>query len=102
MGLLQDQQNIRNQRSNIAGLRSNGVQFQQTLSENLRQIPEDPTEVVRNRLQVAQTRQSLYDQEFALISAEAQFQARVDELKIDQPDLLKLLHSQVSGSDYLV
>ncbi len=83
LGLLQDQQNIRNQRTSIAGLRSNVVQFQQTLKENLRQIPEDSTEVVRNRLQIAQARQNLFNQEFALVSAQAQYQARVDELKIN-------------------
>ena len=74
-GLLQDQQNIRNQRTSIAGLRSNVVQFQQTLKENLRQIPDDATEVVRNRLQIAQARQNLLNQEFALVSAQAQYQA---------------------------
>lgn len=83
LGLLQNQQNIRNQRSNIEGLRSNVIQFQQTLQENLKTIPEDPTEVVRNRLQIAQARQTLYNQEFALASAEAQYQAEVDNLKVD-------------------
>lgn len=83
LGLLQDRQNIRNQRTNIAGLRSNVISFQQTLNENLRQIPEDPTEVVRNRLQVAQARQTLYNQEFSLLTAEAQLQAQIDSLKIN-------------------
>ncbi len=83
LGLLQDQQNIRNQRTSIAGLRSNVSQFQQTLKENLRRIPDDPTEVVRNRLQIAQARQNLFNQEFSLASAQAAYQARVDELKIE-------------------
>lgn len=83
LGLLQDQQNIRNQRTNIAGLRSNVIQFQQTLRENLRQIPDDPTEVVRNQLQIAQARQNLFNQEFALTTAQAQYQTRIDQLKID-------------------
>ena len=74
LGLLQDRQNIRNQRSNITGLRTRTVGFQQTLNESLRQIPDDPTVVVQNRLQVAQTRQTLFDQEFALSSAEAAYQ----------------------------
>ena len=90
LGLLQSQQNIKNQRSNIAGLRSNVYQFQQTLRENLRTLPEDPTELVRNRLQVAQARQTLYDQEFALASANAQYQSRVDDFKVElglPPDL---------------
>ena len=90
LGLLQAQQNIKNQRSNIAGLRSNAYQFQQTLRENLRTLPDDPTELVRNRLQVAQARQTLYDQEFALASAHAQYQSRVDDFKVElglPPDL---------------
>lgn len=83
LGLLQSRQNIRNQQSNIAGLRSNVMQFQQTLNENLQTIPDDPTELVRNRLQVAQARQTLYDQEFALVSAQAQYQARLDNYKVE-------------------
>ncbi len=82
LGLLQDRQNIRNQRTNITGLRARTIGFQQTLNESLRQIPDDPTVVVQNRLQVAQTRQTLFDQEFALSSAEAAYQAQVDGLKI--------------------
>ena len=81
LGLLQDRQNIRNQRTNITGLRARTIGFQQTLNESLRQIPDDPTVVVQNRLQVAQTRQTLFDQEFALSSAEAAYQAQVDGLK---------------------
>ena len=83
LGLLQNQQSIRNSQFNIAGLRSNVVGFQQTLDESLRTIPDDPTVVVRNRLQVAQTRQELYDQEFALVSAQAAYQSQVDNLKFD-------------------
>ena len=83
LGLLQNRQNIRNQQSNIAGLRSNVMQFEQTLNENLQTIPEDPTELVRNRLQVAQARQTLYDQEFALVSAQSQYQARLDNYKVE-------------------
>ena len=83
LGLLQNRQNIKNQESNIAGLRSNVMQFEQTLAENLQTIPDDPTELVRNRLQIAQARQTLYDQEFALVSAQAQYQARLDNYKVE-------------------
>ncbi|MCP4191623.1 MAG: hypothetical protein GY768_13440 [Planctomycetaceae bacterium] len=82
-GLLQDRQNIRNQQTNIAGLRANVVRFQQTLNENLRQIPENPTQVVSDRLQIAQARQQLYNTEFALASAEAGYQSSVDNFKIE-------------------
>ena len=82
-GLLQDRQNIRNQRTNITGLRANVVRFEQTLSENLQQIPDNPTQVVSDRLQIAQARQNLYNQEFALASAEASFQGSLDNFKIE-------------------
>ena len=82
-GLLQDRQNIRNQRTNITGLRANVVRFEQRFSENLQQIPDNPTQVVSDRLQIAQARQNLYNQEFALASAEASFQGSLDNFKIE-------------------
>ena len=83
IGLLQARQGIRNTRANITGLRSSLVQFQDTLRENLRKIPEDPTEIVRNRLQIAQARQTLYEAEFGLITAESGYQTFLETFKSD-------------------
>lgn len=83
LGLLQVQQSIINQQANISGLRSNLIQFQETLQENLRQIPEDPTEIVRNRLQLAQTRQQLYQAEFTLLTLQTLYQTTLDDFKMD-------------------
>ena len=83
IGLLQARQGIRNTQANITGLRASLLQFQDTLQENLRKIPEDPTEIVRNRLQIAQARQTLYEAEFGLITAEAGYQTFLETFKSD-------------------
>ena len=83
IGLLQARQGIRNNQANIMGLRTSLLQFQDTLRENLRKIPDDPTEIVRNRLQIAQARQTLYTAEFALITAESGYQSFLDTFKAD-------------------
>ena len=83
IGLLQARQGIRNTQANITGLRASLLQFQDTLRENLRKIPEDPTEIVRNRLQIAQARQNLFEAEFGLITSEAGYQTFLETFKSD-------------------
>lgn len=82
LGLLQDQQGIRNQQTTITGLRSNLAQLRDSLQENLTQIPDDPETIVRERLQIAQSRQALLNAESRLLVAQAQYQASLDSFKV--------------------
>jgi hypothetical protein len=86
LGLLQSQQDIRIQQSNIAGLRSNLAQLREMLRENLTTISDTPVgaiDIVRDRLQIAQARQALLNSETRLLTAEATYQQTLDQFKID-------------------
>ncbi len=84
MGLLQTQQNIRNQEENIERLRSNLFRLEQVLVE-LRTRAGDPAlvdNILRQDLQVAQARQALFNSESTLLNARANFQGTLDAFKI--------------------
>ncbi|MBC8357298.1 MAG: hypothetical protein H8E66_35460 [Planctomycetes bacterium] len=80
-GLLQTQQDIRNQQVTIAGLRSNLAQLRDSLRENLTQIPDDPETIIRERLQIAQARQALLNAESRLLNSQASYQLTLDNYK---------------------
>lgn len=82
LGLLQDQQDIRNQQTTISGLRTNLAQLRDSLQESLTQIPDDPETVVRARLQIAQSRQALLNSESRLLTAQADYQSTLDTFKV--------------------
>jgi len=82
LGLLQDQQDIRNQQITISGLRTNLAQLRDSMQESLTQIPDDPELIVRERLQIAQSRQALLNAESRLLIAEATYQSTLDAFKI--------------------
>ncbi len=80
-GLLQTQQDIRNQKVTIAGLRSNLAQLRESLRENLTKIPDDPETILRERLQIAQARQALLNAESRLLNSLASYQSTLDNFK---------------------
>ena len=80
-GLLQTQQDIRNQQLTIARLRSNLSELRESLAENLQKIPDDAETIVTERLQIAQARQALLDAESRLLIAQASYQATLDNFK---------------------
>ena len=83
MGLLQSQQDIRNQESNIAGLRSSLLQLEESLRESLRKIPDRPDDILRQRLQIAQARQALVNAQSRLLNTQNQYQGELDQFKLD-------------------
>lgn len=80
-GLLQTQQDIRNQQVTIAGLRSNLAQLRDSLRESLTKIPDDPETIIRERLQIAQARQALLNAESRLLNSQASYQSTLDNFK---------------------
>lgn len=80
-GLLQNQQDIRNQQLTISRLRSNLVELRESLEENLQQIPDDAETIVRERLQIAQARQALLDAESRLLISQASYNGSLDNFK---------------------
>jgi hypothetical protein len=72
LGLLQDQQQIRNQASNIAALRDSLAQLQASFDANR----------IKSRLQIDQARQALLNGQSSLLSANAAYQTRLDGYKI--------------------
>jgi len=70
-GLLQDQQEIRNQEANVAGLRSSLLQLEAVFEAGR-----------INRLQVDQARQALYNAQSSLLTAQAAYDSRLDAFKI--------------------
>ena len=82
IGLIETQQNIRNQRANITGLRTNVQQLQKTLEEANLVRQEDQTVIPRAELQVAQAQQALYDAEFRLLTGQNAYQRSLDAFKI--------------------
>jgi hypothetical protein len=73
MGLLQDQQQIRNQISNIAALRDSLAQLEAAFEANR----------ISSRLQVDQARQALLNAQSSLLSAQAAYKTRLDGFKIE-------------------
>lgn len=87
LGLLQSLQDIRIQKANIAGLRTNLTQLRESLRENLTKIPDDPESIVRDRLQIAQARQALLNAETRLLTAQTTYQQTLDQYKVQQMGL---------------
>ena len=79
LGLLQNQLRIRNSEENIARLKENVLLQEDTLIELLTTIPDDAGDIVSQRLQVAQTQQSLVSSQQQLINQQADFQRSVDQ-----------------------
>ncbi len=82
MGLLQSEQEIRNQEDNLTALRSNYFRLLMNLQELLTTIPENSESVVRQRLQVAQSRQAVLNAESRLINSKAAYQSQLDRYKL--------------------
>ncbi|WP_286177629.1 hypothetical protein [Stieleria mannarensis] len=81
MGLLQDQLQIRNLEENIARLSEDQLVLENTLIELLTTIPEDPQEIVSQRLQVAQQKSALLSRQSELVARKAAYQASLDRFK---------------------
>lgn len=83
LGLLQRIQEIRNQEDNVERLRSNLYRLEQTLLE-LRTRSGEPqlvSNILRQDLQVAQSRQALFAAESSLLNSRTSFQQTLDEYK---------------------
>ena len=78
MGLLQDQLQIKFLKENIARTGESKVILENTLIELLTTIPDDPEEILRQRLQVAQLQNDLIDLERSLVSTQAAYQTTID------------------------
>ncbi|WP_302119759.1 hypothetical protein [Allorhodopirellula heiligendammensis] len=78
IGLLQDQLQIRNLEENVARLGENLLVLENTLVELLTTIPEDPEEIIRQRLQVSQSRSSLLSAQSALVTRRVGYQNSID------------------------
>lgn len=83
MGLLQQQQEIRNQEDNLAGLRTNYFNLLITLQELLTTIPDTTEAVVGQRLQVAQSREAVLNAESRLLNTRVDYQNSLDQFKIN-------------------
>ncbi|MEZ6086609.1 MAG: TolC family protein [Pirellulaceae bacterium] len=73
LGLLQDQQQIRNQATNITALRDSLAQLEAAFEANR----------ISSRLQVDQARQALLNAQSSLLAAQAAYETRLDSFKID-------------------
>ncbi len=73
LGLLQDQQQIRNQEFNVAGLRDSLAQLQATY---------DAGRI--DRFQVDQARQALYNAQSVLLTTKAAYESSLDNFKVGQ------------------
>lgn len=85
LGLLQDQQQIRNQVSNIAALRDSLAQLEAAFEANR----------ISSRLQIDQARQALLNGQSSLLAARASYESRVDTFKVElglPPDLPLKIH----------
>jgi hypothetical protein len=83
LGLLQSMQEIRNQEDNVERLRSNLFRLEQTLLE-LRTRSGEPqlvSNILRQDLQVAQSRQALFAAESSLLNARTALQQTLDNFK---------------------
>ncbi|MBM4002346.1 MAG: hypothetical protein FJ295_03535 [Planctomycetes bacterium] len=81
IGLLQQQQQIRNQEDNIDRLRVNLLRLEISLQEMLTTLPTDQEAIPRQRLQVAQARQALFQAEGRLLNSRNQFEQQLDAYK---------------------
>lgn len=100
LGLLQTQQQIRNQQDNVERLRSNLYRLEQTLIE-LRTRSGEPqliSNILRQDLQVAQARQALVNAESTLLNARNNFQIALDTYKVTQLGLPPQICLEVSDS----
>ncbi|TWU42609.1 hypothetical protein [Novipirellula artificiosorum] len=80
LGLLQDQQQIRNQTTNIVALRDSLAQLEAAFDANR----------INSRLQVDQARQALLNAQSGLLSSKSAYQSRLDSFKMEMglpPDL---------------
>lgn len=73
LGLLQDQQQIRNQMTNIVALRDSLSQLEAAFQANR----------INSRLQVDQARQALLNAQSGLLTARAAYESKVDRFKVD-------------------
>ncbi|MEM6363724.1 MAG: hypothetical protein AAF745_04810 [Planctomycetota bacterium] len=78
-GLLQDQLQIRNLEENIARLQETLLVLENTLVELLTTIPDDPEAIIRQRLQIAQSRSALLNAQSRLVTRRVAFQNTVDD-----------------------
>ena len=78
LGLLQDLLEIRNTKENIARQTENLLILEDSLIELLTMIPDDPSNILREQLQVAQARQNLFTSQTSLISQQAAYERSVD------------------------
>jgi hypothetical protein len=72
LGLLQDQQEIRNQEANVSALRDSAAQLEAAFEANR----------ISSRLQVDQARQALLNAQSSLLTSRAAYDSRVDAYKI--------------------
>ena len=82
IGLLQVQQQIRNQEDNISRLKASLYRLETSLEEMLTTIPADREAIPRQKLQAAQARQALFVAESSLINSRNQFEGTLDAYKI--------------------
>ncbi len=82
IGLLQTQQQIRNQLDNLNALRSNYFRLLVSLEELLAMIPDQSESIVRQRLQVAQARSALLGAESRYLVSQTSFQLSLDSFKM--------------------
>lgn len=82
-GLLQDQLQIRNLEENIARLQETLLILENTLVELLTTIPDDPEAIIRQRLQIAQSRSALLNAQRNLVTRRVGFQNSVDDFLRD-------------------
>ncbi|MEO1529295.1 MAG: hypothetical protein AAFX06_28070 [Planctomycetota bacterium] len=78
LGLLQDQLEIQNSEENIARLSESLLVLENTLIELLTTIPDDPEAIVRQRLQIAQSKSQLLASQRGLVGAKRNYQASID------------------------
>lgn len=78
IGLLQNQLQIRNLEENVARLGENLLVLENTLVELLTTIPDDPEAIIRQRLQVSQSRSSLLSAQSALVTRRVAYQNSID------------------------
>ena len=83
LGLLQTQQNIRNQEDNVKRLRNNLYRLEEFLDELKTRSGETGlvNNILRQDLQVAQARQALFNSESRLINSRNDYQATLDNFK---------------------
>lgn len=83
IGLLQNQLQIRNLEENVARLGENLLVLENTLVELLTTIPDDPEAIIRQRLQVSQSRSSLLSAQSALVTRRVAYQNSIDSFLSD-------------------